>query len=123
MQIKRSQRVAQLLKKEMGEILLREVKDPDVRLATITKVKITDDLKLARIYVSTIGDEIAKKKVMTGLERAKKYIRSAIGNRTNLRYLPELIFYYDDTADYVEAIDQIIKKIHTEDDIDTEPSA
>lgn len=123
MQIKRSQRVAQLLKKEMGEILLREVKDPDVRLATITKVKITDDLKLARIYVSTIGDEIAKKKVMTGLERAKKYIRSAIGNRTNLRYLPELIFYYDDTADYVEAIDQIIKKIHTEDDIDTEPPA
>ena len=116
MQIKRSLRVAGLLKKELGEILMRDVKDPDVRQATITNVKLSDDLKWAKIYVSTLGDNKARENMMRGLERAKKYIRVEIGRRTDLRYVPELNFHYDDTADYVESIDSIIQKIHSEDD-------
>jgi ribosome-binding factor A len=114
MQIKRSLRVAGLLKKELGDILMREVKDPSVRLATITKVKLTDDLKLAKIYVSTIGNESTRKDLMQGLERAKKFIRAEVGHRIDLRYVPELNFFYDDTFDYVESIDHLIRKIHSE---------
>lgn len=114
MQVKRSLRVSGLLKKEFGDIFMREVKDPAVRLATITNVKLTDDLKLAKIYVSTLGDKAARKDLMQGLERAKKFIRAEVGHRTDLRYVPELSFYYDDTVDYVESIDTIIQKLHAE---------
>jgi len=115
MYTKRSLKVAGLLKKELGDILMRVVKDPAVRLATITNVKLTDDIKLAKIYISTLGDKSTRESLMQGLERAKKFIRAEIGHRIDLRYVPELHFYYDDTADYVASIDNIIQKIHSED--------
>lgn len=115
MQYKRSLRVAGFLKKEISDILMREVKDPAIKMVTITKITVTDDLKIAKVYVNMIGPKELRNDMMHGLERAKKFIRSEIGHRADLKYIPELFFYYDDTADYVESIDSLIKKIHMED--------
>jgi len=114
MQHKRSLRVAELLKEEISRIIFKEIKDPWVGFVTITKVKVTDDLKLAKVYLSVIGNDDARTKSLQGLERAKNFIRAGIRSTAGLRYTPELRFYYDDTLDYAEKIDNLLKKIKEE---------
>ncbi|RMD94750.1 MAG: 30S ribosome-binding factor RbfA [Calditrichaeota bacterium] len=108
---KRSQRVAALLREEISQIITTELKDPQIGLATVTHIKITDDLKSARVYVSILGDKETRNRSMAVLEKATNWIRSELGHRTHLKYVPKLVFCYDDTEDYAENIESIIKKL------------
>ena len=111
-EFKRSRRVSELLREEISRIVTQELQDPLIGIVTVTRVKLTNDLKLARIYVSILGDEKNRQDGLRGLERATKFIRSELGSRTKLRYVPQLEFYYDETIDYAQHIESLLKKIH-----------
>jgi len=112
-EFKRSRRVSELLREKISRIVTQQLEDPLIGIVTVTSVKLTDDLKLARVYVSILGDEKNRQDGLRGLERATKFIRSEIGRGTTLKYVPELKFYYDETIDYAHKIELLLKKIHT----------
>jgi ribosome-binding factor A len=109
---KRSQRVAEALRHEISQIITQQLKDPEIGITTVTAIKVTDDLKLAKIYVSILGNQETRDKGLHALERAKSWIRSELGNRVDLKFVPELKFYYDETIDYAENIESLLKKIN-----------
>ncbi len=111
MKFKRSLRVSELIKRELSAIIFFTIKDPAIKPVNITLVKVTDDLKHARIYYRVLGDDQAKDNAQKGLERAKSFIRSEIGHRTDLRYVPEIEFFYDTGLDDAEHIEMLLKKI------------
>lgn len=114
MPTKRSQRVAGLLKSEIGSIIQTKMKDPAVGFVTITDVVLSDDLRIAKVYVSVLGDESQKVRSLKGLERAKSFIQNELGSRVRLRYLPILHFFIDETWEYGEKIDRILRDLHTD---------
>ncbi len=114
MNFKRSTRVAELLRQEVSAIIARELKDPGIGMATVTKIRLSDDLKFAKIYVSVIGDEAQPENSIAALERAANFIRSELRKRTDLRAVPELRFEHDDSAAYAQNIDVLLNKIHKE---------
>lgn len=111
---KRTNRVAGLLREKLGDIFLKDLKDPLVRLVTITRVKVSPDLKYATVLVSFLGEQSQREDGLRGLERAKSFIRSELGSRTSLRHVPELRFVYDDGVDYAQKIESILDKIRDE---------
>jgi len=111
---KRASRVAALLRQEISRIISLEVKDPRVRMVTITRIRLTDDLSYARIFTSILGDEEARKNALEGLVRATNYMRSALRKVTDLRIVPQLEFILDDSAEYAQNIQVIINKLHEE---------
>lgn len=92
----RANRVAEQMKKELGEIIGRKLKDPRIGFVTITDVAVTGDLQQATIYVTVLDGNRAD--TLRALEQAKGFIRSEIGQRIRLRITPELIFEYDESA-------------------------
>jgi ribosome-binding factor A len=119
----RVQRVAAALQQEVSKIIHDDLKDPRVGFVTVTKVEITPDLRSAKIYISVMGSEKNKRDSLIGLKQAAGYIRKLIGERINLRYTPEIRFSIDKTSEYVQHIDEIIDKIHKENDEKTEENA
>lgn len=115
MKYKRSQRVSELLKREISHIIFYTIKDPAVKPVTVTFVKVTDDLKHANIYYRVLGDESVKAEALRGLERAKSYIRFEIGQRTELRFVPEIEFFYDTDLDEAERIELLLHRIKESD--------
>jgi len=115
MKFKRSLRVSELIKREISAIIAFTIKDPSIKTVNITFVKVSDDLKHAKIYYRVMGNNQTKEKAVKGLERAKKFIRSEIGHRTELRYVPEIQFYYDTGLDEAANIDLLLKQIHDSD--------
>ena len=111
MEFKRADRVADLLKREIAQVLVRNVKDPRLANVTISGVEVTSDLRHARIFYYARGDEADRKNVAEGLAKAKSFIRRELGKRLHLRYLPDLHFRYDTSFDYSDKIDQLLKKI------------
>jgi ribosome-binding factor A len=114
MDSKRTNRVSGLLREKLGEIFLKDLKDPLVKLVTVTRVKVSPDLKYATVLVSFLGEKSQKENGLKGLERAKSFIRSELGSRTSLRHVPELRFVYDDGVDYAQKIESILDKIRAE---------
>ena len=112
----RVKRVQAALKHEVSRIIHDNLKDPRVGFVTITKVDLTPDLRSARIHFSILGTDKEKKDTMIGLKQATGYIRKLIGERLKLRYTPEIAFSWDKTSEYVQHIEEIINKIHEEDD-------
>ena len=111
--IRRTDRIAEAIRRLIGEILHGQLNDP--RLAgfiTITKVEVTQDLRLARIYYSVLGDDKKKKLIAKGLKSAKNFIRRRIGDELKLRYAPDISLVIDKSLEYKEHIDNILKKIH-----------
>jgi ribosome-binding factor A len=95
---KRSTRVADQIRMEVADILMRKTKDPRVGVVTVTDVELTSDLRLARIFVTTGPDEKQEAGALAGLANAAGFIRTELGRRVNLRYTPELIFQKDTTG-------------------------
>ena len=107
----RLDRVNEELKREIGNIINNELKNSNITgLISVTKVKISPDLKHAKVYVSMINSKSVKN-TLAGLKRASGYIRSMIAQRINLRVTPELIFILDDSMEYGERIDNILNEI------------
>ena len=95
MQNYRPTRVAELLQAEIADLLLRQLKDPRLSMATISRVDVSPDLREARVYVSRVGDEDEQKETMAGFARAVGFIRSQLGKRVKLRHTPNLTFILD----------------------------
>jgi ribosome-binding factor A len=110
----RIDKVENLIKHELSLILLHKVKDVDLGLITLTNVRVSPDLRIASVYISIFEKE--KREIV--LERVKQksgFIRTELAHRISLRFVPELRFFLDDTLDYVEKIEGLIKKIHEND--------
>ena len=107
----RKKKAESLLKREISEIILRELKDPRVKFVTITGVSLTNDLKAAHVYVSVMGGEKDKKGSMAGLRSAAGFVRGRIGDNVRLRYNPEIKFEIDDTLETRDRIEQLFRKI------------
>lgn len=107
----RANRVAEQIKKEMGEILSQKIKDPRVGFVTITDVEVTGDLQNAKVYISVLGDEDKKEETLVGLTKATGFIRSEIGQRIRLRKTPEIAFEFDEAFEYGNRIDTILRDI------------
>ncbi len=108
---KRSEKVAETIHETISSILARGLNDPRIGFVTIIAVEVTDDLSLARIYFTVIGDEAAKKNSEIGLNSAKGFIRKELGRVLTIRHMPELIFKYDHSQEYGNRIDSILKEI------------
>lgn len=92
---KRATRVADQIRMEVAEILMRKVRDPRLRNVTITDVAVTNDLRLARIYYTTLINGHSDRELAEGLAKANGFIRSELGQRLEIRYTPELVFHRD----------------------------
>lgn len=113
---KRSSRVAEAIRNEISTILISKVRDPKLVDVNISRVEVTDDLSLARIYFTVFGDQKNVKDAERGLMRAKGFMRSHIAKTLNLRFTPALQFKYDDIADKVAELDEIFQDIANERD-------
>lgn len=114
MEYKRSDRVADLVQREIADLLLRRVKDPRVAGVTVTGVEMTDDLQHARVFYCVLGNppEAEKQTVAVGLSKATGFIRQELGKRLHLRYLPQLSFQYDTSFEYGDKIERLLKELH-----------
>ena len=110
---RRAERVADQIRMEVADILMRKIKDPRVRSVTVTDVELTDDLRLARIYVTTMEPAEAERQVFYGLEKAGRFIRSELGRRLTLRYLPDLLFIKDVSGPRGDRILRLLESLRT----------
>jgi ribosome-binding factor A len=106
----RTDRVASLIKEEVGAMITREYRS--VGFITVTDVHMTPDLKIAKIFVSIFGTDKAKQDALNMLEEQKSHIRSFIGSHVRLKFTPAVQIYLDDTLDRVEKIDRLLRQTH-----------
>lgn len=111
---KRPARVAEAVKEELALLLLQKIRDPDVATVAITRVEVSDDLKYAKIHYRVRGGAKARHLAAKGMERARGFMRSHLAKTLNLRYTPALQFYYDETGDKVEEVEQLLREIAEE---------
>lgn len=109
---KRSEKVSEAIHEEVSRLLIKGVKDPRVGFVTVTGVKVTDDLHLATIFFSSIGTEEERKGTEAGLNSARGFLRREIGKVLRMRYVPDIIFKYDESVEYGSRIETILKQIH-----------
>ncbi|HXU44952.1 MAG TPA: 30S ribosome-binding factor RbfA [Thermoanaerobaculia bacterium] len=114
---RRTDRVGDVLRAELADLLLREVKDPRVRLATITAVDVTADLRHATVDVSVLGEEAERVATVEALQHAKGFLRSEIARRLrHLRVAPELTFKLDRGAEHSQNIANLLESLHGSND-------
>jgi ribosome-binding factor A len=111
----RNIRLAEQIREEVGEILAREVHDPGVGFLTLTRVRVTDDLQLARVYYTTLGDPVERKKTARALDRALPFIRRSLGQRLQLRRVPEVAFTFDESVAHQARVEELLQEIQRED--------
>jgi ribosome-binding factor A len=111
---KRATRVADQIRMEVADIIMRKTKDPRVASVTVTDVEITNDLRLARVFVTTMLNAEQEREAFAGLEKAGGFIRSELGRRLNLRYTPELVFQKDTSGPRADRILSILDHLDEE---------
>ena len=110
----RTDRIADLIAREISLIIDRELKDPSIGFVTVTSAEVTADLRYADVYVSVFGDIDKREKSMEGLRRASGFVRSLIGQRIRTRYTPEIRFRLDNSILRGQEIDRLLKEIENE---------
>ena len=109
---KRSDRVGDLIRQEVASMILHgEIKDYRIGLVSITQVMMSPDLKDAKVYFSQMGSDQEKAKSREGLNSASGYVRRALAKRLSLKHIPTVRFFFDDTLDYADHIDRVLKGI------------
>lgn len=109
---KRSDRVADLIKEEIASMILHGgIKDPRIGFVTITSVKMSPDLKEAKVYFSQIGTEDEKKQSIEGLNNASGFVRRHIAKVLTLKYIPMVSFHYDNSLEYAEHMEKIFREL------------
>lgn len=111
---KRPKRVADMIKNEIGLLLLSKVKDPRLTQVVIVAVEVTRDLRKAIVYYSVLGDEQHIKKVAEGLTRAKGFIRSHLARELGMRATPDLLFKLDRSMIHQQEMEMLLKEIKTD---------
>lgn len=111
----RTERVGKLARQVLGDAI-RLLKDPRVGFVTVTRVRVSPDLRHARVSVSVLGDEDARKESLAGLESAKPVLRAELGRQMRMKYLPDLAFELDEGAERAERIEDLLRQIHEKDE-------
>ena len=104
-------KASELIKQEMSQMLLYEVKDPRIGFVTITDVTMTKDLREATVYVSIMGKDKEIEDTWEGIQSALPYLRREIGRRVRLRFTPSISFALDKSLDYSEHIQKLLLKV------------
>ena len=110
----RSDRVGDLLVELISELLRKEMRDPRVGAVTLTGAKVSKDLRHARIYFNLLGNPESRTEALAGLKSATGFIRSKVGKQLKLRFVPTLEFFYDETEDQAQRIDDLLKLVKPE---------
>ncbi len=111
---KRSDRVADLIKEEMALMLLYELKDPRIQgMVTVMEVRVSDDLRHAKIFVSVLGNDTKKECALEGLNSAKGFVRRTLGSRLHLKRTPTVDFFIDKRIDAQEQITKLLESVHS----------
>ncbi|MCH4287201.1 MULTISPECIES: 30S ribosome-binding factor RbfA [Bacillota] len=108
----KAEKVAGIIQKEVSEIIQFELKDPKIGFITITDVTVTNDLSIAKIYVSFLGQKAREEAGMKALERSKGFIRTNLAKRMTLRKVPELQFKIDDSLERGNKIEKILYEMN-----------
>jgi ribosome-binding factor A len=111
---RRTERLAHQIRVELAELIARELKDPRIGFATVTRVELSPDLNHARVLVSVLGSPEEQVGTIEGLSSAAGFIRHEIGHRLTLRRVPELTFVLDQGAEEGEKIEVLLRKIHND---------
>lgn len=112
---RRTDRMASLVQTELGELILKKLKDPRIGFVTLTEVDMTPDLKLARVYYSVMGSEKEKKETQKALEHSTGYLQHEIAAALKLRFTPKLEFCLDESLDRGIQIERILSDLRKED--------
>ncbi len=107
------ERIGSSFVKEISYILANEIKDKDINFVTITDCKVTNDLSFAKVYF-TVLDDTKIEQTTEALKNASGFIRKKLSERVDIRHTPELMFVYDESIEYGKKIENIIEKIHDE---------
>jgi ribosome-binding factor A len=111
----RSERLGEQIRAEASAVLAREVHDPGVGFITLTRVRVTADLQLARIYYTTLGDAAARRTTERALGRVMPFVRRQLGARLKLRRVPELQFVFDQSIADQARVEELLQEIHAND--------
>lgn len=107
----RVRKMQEFIKQEIGQMLLRDLKDTRLGFVTVTEVAVTGDLREATVYVSLFGSDEEKEKSLAALKNATGFIRTELGKRLQVRYTPEITFAVDRSIDYGDHIERVLKSI------------
>ena len=115
---KRSERMSDEIRSILGGIFISEFQIKDAGLLTISKVEVTSDLRLAKIFISLLGSKKSPEEIIDYLKHNRKIIRYHLGNKLNAKFVPDLRFYYDDTLKKAEKINTLLSEIRKNEKID-----
>ena len=111
----RPDRVGDQIRRDLSDMLTRgDVHDPGIGFITLTRVKVSSDLQVARVFYTTLGDAQARDETARALERATPFLRRQIGSRLRLRRVPEIEFRFDETIQHQDRIEQVLRDLREE---------
>ena len=107
---RRIERLNEQLRREISDILRRDVRDPRVGVPTVTRVEVTPDLWMARVFVRLVGSDLERKEALTGLDAAAPFVRRALGD-LRMRRVPEIRFAADKTLEHASRIEELLRDV------------
>jgi ribosome-binding factor A len=111
----RPERVGDQIREALSELLTRgAVHDPGIGFITLTRVKVSPDLQVARVYYSSLGDPKARSETAKALGRATPFLRRQVGSRLQLRRVPEITFEFDESIAHQDRVEQVLRDLHAE---------
>ena len=113
---RRTDRVGEAIQSLVASLLVRDIKDPRIGLVTITGVRVTPDLRHARIFFSCLGDDEQRLRSLRGLRSAAGFVRGQVARQLNLRVAPEIVFEFDPTLEQAERLSRLLKDSPPTDD-------
>jgi ribosome-binding factor A len=113
---RRTERVSDLLRAELSDLILREIKDPRIRLVSLTGVEVTSDLRRAIVRVSALGDDTEREEAVEALRHARGFLRTELSRRLRTRVTPELIFELDRGAEHSQKISDLLENLNGRDE-------
>jgi ribosome-binding factor A len=117
----RAERISIKIQQAITEILTKKISDPRIEMATVSRVKLTPDLRLASIYVTVFGDEDRITATLAGFKNSKGFIKKHIAPQLGLKYMPELRFFHDDSFDKAARMDALIDSVVKDIPKDSDP--
>jgi ribosome-binding factor A len=121
--MRRPERVADMLREEIAQIVGYELEDPRLTMVTVTDVRVSDNLRDARVFVTVVGDEAEHQAALAALRHAAPYVRKQLGFALSLRHTPEIHFVRDTVEEQGQRVDQLLEELkqsHDETDLQTE---
>jgi len=110
----RIERVNEMIRRELSDILQKDLEDPRLELTSISRVETSRDLRHAKVFFSVFGDDNKIEQTLKGLDSAKNFIRKKVASRIHLKFIPTFDFFYDKTLDYQIDIENQIERLHDE---------